>query len=224
MKRTIPVPQRVYKFMEPQFLKKVKLEKKIYINFLGNYSTDKHGNAIGDDDEGKLNMEIHLNSHTLGFEDNSELDHFLHNNVVSMKGAETKVQFSNVKIEGHNIDNNYYNYCVAMKYSERVKQEFGGAMMVINDFPRFIEEVNKKLAKLKIGFVEAKQCEYIVNRKKLYTEDNFEYQIPSLIKDKDNYEYQQEFRLLWKPISGLEITKPINLYCPNALEYCTFHF
>lgn len=224
MKRNISVPQRVYKFMEPQFLKKVKLEKKIYINFLSNYPTDKHGNAIGDDDEGKLNMEININSHTLGMEDNSELDQFLHRNIVRMSGAGTNIQFRNVRIEGQSIDNNYYNYCVAMEYSERVKQEFGGAMMVINDFPRFIEEVNKRLAKLKIGFVTAEQCEYVVNRKKLYTEDNFEYQIPSLIKDKDNYEYQQEFRLLWKPISGLEITKPINLYCPKALEYCTFHF
>ncbi|MEH7603742.1 hypothetical protein [Bacillus safensis] len=224
MKRTILVPQRAYKFMEPQFLKKAMLEKVIFINFLGDYSTDKYGNAIGDDDEGKLNTEIQLNSHTLGFEDNSALDHYLHNNIVSMEGSETEVQFNNVKINGCNIDNNYYSYCVAMKYSERVKQKFGGATLEINNFPRFIEEVYKELAKLEIRFVEAKPCEYIMNRKKIYTENNFEYQIPSLIKDKEKYEYQQEFRVLWKPKNGLKITKPINLYCPKALEYCTFHF
>ncbi|WP_242731876.1 hypothetical protein [Bacillus altitudinis] len=95
--------------------------------------------------------------------------------------------------------------------------------MVIRNFPKFIEELNKKLKKRKIGFVSAEQCEYVVNREKIYTQNNFRYENPATIKE-SKYEYQQEYRLLWKPFSGIKITKPIEVYCPKALEYCTFHF
>ncbi|MCY7693592.1 hypothetical protein MH109_04315 [Bacillus altitudinis] len=60
MKQQILVPNMVCKFMEPKYLKKIQDDKKIFINFLGNYSTDKYGNAIGDDDEGKLNISVEI--------------------------------------------------------------------------------------------------------------------------------------------------------------------
>ncbi|MBX7002472.1 hypothetical protein EX219_12950 [Bacillus aerophilus] len=224
MKQQILVPSMVYKFMEPQYLKKIQDDKKIFINFLGNYSTDKYGNAIGDDDEGKLDMNVKVNNHLLGGENDSDLDHFIQNNFFSNNDPNAKIYFKGVTFKGHSFDNNFYNYCVALEYREEIKKEFGGAVMVIRNFPKFIEELNKKLLKRKIGFVAAEQCDYVLNREKFYTQDNFSYENPSTIKEKMQYEYQQEYRLLWKPFSGIKITKPIEVYCPKALEFCKFHF
>ncbi|MDH6596485.1 hypothetical protein [Bacillus aerius] len=222
MKQQILVPNMVYKFMEPKYLKKIQDDKKIFINFLGNYSTDKYGNAIGDDDEGKLNISVEINNHILGDGNESDLDHYM-NNFFTKGDPNEKLQITGGTFLTQNFDNNFYNYCVALEYREEIRKEFGGAVMVIRNFPKFIEELNKKLKKRKIGFVSAEQCEYVVNREKIYTQNNFRYENPATIKE-SKYEYQQEYRLLWKPFSGIKITKPIEVYCPKALEYCTFHF
>ena len=57
--------------------------------------------------------------------------------------------------------------------------------MVIRNFPKFIEELNKKLKKRKIGFVSAEQCEYVVNREKFILRITSGMKIQLLLKNQN---------------------------------------
>lgn len=229
MSITIPdIPKKVYKFMDPYYLEKLKKDQKFYINHLNNYKESELGSEVGDDREGTLTSEVYIDNYVLGSNKNPAFEKSFHSvqSGVMIDGlVNMRMSFHDTTIGKNIIDQNYFVYCVGLEYDEKVKKEFGGATLIIENFPQFLKRLNRELSKQGKRFVVAEECKYIKNRKNLFTEkdSSFNVDFPALVKDQ-RYAYQKEFRILWENIDGSEITEPLNIYCPEALRYCSFEF
>lgn len=224
----IIVPKKVYKFMSPYYLKRLEKNKKIYINHLNNYKEAEHGKEIGDDFEGTMSDLYNVSNYTF---DNSNTNKNIAferaigaDKLFSISGG-GKIVFKNTTVQMNYSDKNYYNYCVCNEYDEKVKEEFGGSTLVIEDFPMFLNHLSKKLLKKQIRIATAGPCVYISDRTNNFDEKQAEYYryFPALVKEK-RYDYQKEFRVLWTTMDQKEIVKPIEVYCPEALQYCSFNY
>ncbi|WP_096269514.1 hypothetical protein [Paucisalibacillus globulus] len=221
----IILPKKVYKFMKPQFYNKIQKDKCIYINHLNNFREDKYGSEIGDDFEGILKAEFAIENYKYNQGEfyNPHLENTLERlNFIKVDNTST-VDISNSTFRTNFNDKNYLVYCVSLDCDETVKEEFGGSTMVIENFPQFIARLNNKMKKKGLEFVTAQAIQYIIDRKIIFTEKDkdFIYNAPFLVKDK-RYSYQKEFRIVWKYTDNRIINNPISVYCPKALQYCSF--
>ncbi len=216
------LPKKVYKYMKPEYFKKIQKDKKIFINHLNNYRQDKHGSEIGDDWEGILNAEVNVDNYQYG-SGNQNLEKFIKDTKFINAEGDTGLKLENVDFRTRFNDTNYYNYCVSMKYDYKAIQAFGGKVMVIHDFPKFLMHLDKKLSKKGIRMVTFSPIQYILDRKVSFTEKDKQFTLtqPFLVKEK-RYEYQNEFRVVWSYNDNRKIDKPLSIYCPKALKYCTF--
>ncbi|MUV37126.1 hypothetical protein JNUCC1_00932 [Lentibacillus sp. JNUCC-1] len=225
----LPLPKKVYKFMEPKRLKELQGSKTFFINHLNNYSEEKLGSEIGDNDEGRLNTKFNIGNYT--FNKGKPKNPIFEQAFRSMQrgihiGEEANnVTLENVVIEQNIDDNNYYVYCTSLECDQKLKKEFGGATLVINDFQNFLLSINREMIKIGKQPYSFGACEYVSKRENVFTEFDSEFvmSLPFLIKEK-RYGYQKEFRVLWKNSDNEIIKAPLKLYCPQALEYCEFVF
>ena len=214
--------------MEPQYLKKLEETKEIFIRPLSNYNEKELGSERGDNNEGVLNTELKLTStYTFGSKENPEFEgafNALTQGVFSIADG-VSITGDGAKFVTKFTRRNFYNYSLCLEYDEKVKKEFGGATLVIDDFPKFLVHLNLKMYKQGTDLAIAQKCKYIKDRKNSFTEksDNFNLDFPPFVKD-ERYEYQKEFRLLWRNRDGTDISKPLLVYSPESLQYCTFEY
>ena len=224
----INVPQVVYKFMNPHYLKCLKQNKTIYINFLKNYKEIEYGKEIGDDLEGILHNNINITNYTFGdteINKNCALEKLLEDERLIKCDGGGKVVLDNCAFHSNHSENNYYVYCICKEYDGKVKEEFGGATLIISNYAMFLTHLQNALIKKNIHLVTVGECVYIADRTNHFNEkgEKYDYSFPALVKEK-RYEYQKEFRVLWARNDGEIITEPIEIYCPEALEYCSFQY
>ncbi|MGM7724370.1 hypothetical protein [Metabacillus sp. Hm71] len=217
------LPKKVYKFMEPQYLELLEKSQNIYINYLNNYDEDIHGSERGDNNEGIVYSELNLGAYTFGSKINpnfessfKKLTPFIVEDGVTFTGGTFITKFTR---------RYFYNYSVCREYDEKVKKEFGGATLIIEDFPNFLNYLNRKMFKLGKELVLAKSCVYKKDRKSFFSEksNKFYLDFPALVKEK-KYAYQKEYRLLWRNIDGTKIKEPILVHSPEALKQCKFEY
>ncbi|WP_078552185.1 hypothetical protein [Bacillus alkalicellulosilyticus] len=222
------LPKKVYKFMTPSRLNSLSLTSQIYINHLNNYPEDMLGKEIGDNLEGHLNSHINIGDYTFGKKENAQQQNIALDNIVQDLGFisydnTSTIHVTNSSFTNKIVDNNYFVYCVCLSLDNSVKREFGGAMQVIHDFPRYIKALTMELENRGIELFDAGACEYISKRKQVFTEKDKEIILkkPYLIKDK-RYEYQLEYRVLWKYKNNRIINEPVKINSREALnKYCS---
>jgi hypothetical protein len=223
--RNIYVPQTLYKFMDPYYLKILEKEKKFFINHLNNYKEKELGTEVGDDNEGTLTSVLNIYDYTFGSGKNIALDNSFNNiqNMIQTNGV--KITMKNISLQTTYSDQNYFVFCTCLEYDEKVKKEFGGSTLIINDVPKFLNYLNRKLLKQGKQLVIAEKCRYVKDRKNFFNDmqNSFFMDFPALVKEL-RYSYQKEFRILWRNIDGSQITKPIKIYSPEALQQCTFQY
>lgn len=221
----ITVPQKVYKFMDPYYLNLLKRDKKFYINHLNNYKEDELGSEVGDDKEGILTTKVAIEKYTFGSGNNVAFENSFNNiqEIFDVRG--NNVTIKNGTLETRYSNRNFFVYCVCTEYDQKVKKEFGGSTLIIEDFPKFLNYLNRKLNKQGKELVIAGNCKYIKGRINTFTEKQNFYNMdfPPLVKD-DRYAYQKEFRVLWRNLDDSPITEPISVYSQEALQQCTFEF
>jgi hypothetical protein len=224
-----PLPKRVYKFMEPRYLKELKETKTFFINHLNNYPEEKLGSEIGDNNEGTLITKFEISDYTFnnGKSNNPTFEKAFHSlqNGIKIGENSTNISLKNVSIIQNIDDNNYFVYCSCLEYNQKTKKEFGDAVLIINDFLNFLICINKEMIKKEIQPYSFGACEYVKKRENVFTEfdHNFVTSLPFLIKE-GRYSYQKEFRVLWKNKNNEVIKEPIFLHCPEAIKYCSFEF
>lgn len=224
------LPKKVFKFMEPEFLKRLERNKTFFINHLNNYKEIELGSEIGDNNEGKLNTEFKIEEYIFNTSDNPKNPNFelaFHNFQNGIKIGEgcSNISLSNVMISNSYVDDNYYVYCSCLEDDKYTKKEFGRSTLIIENFPMFLHHLNKKLIKKDVRLVIADACIYMPGRKKIFTEKDNEFALyyPFLVKDK-RYSYQKEYRVIWKRVDNKKIEKPMFIKCPEALKYCSFQY
>lgn len=126
--------------------KKIQKTNKIYINHLNNYPESKYGSVIGDDLEGQASKNINLNSYVFHSKDRNtalgkEVSHFF-----NFEGVEN-FQITGGQLVLKEKDDNCYVYCLCQEYDDYVKKEFGESCLIIEDFPSFLNELNKSMSK-----------------------------------------------------------------------------
>lgn len=215
--------------MAPKRLKELRDSKTFYINHLNNYPEEKLGSEIGDNNEGSLTTRFDIDSYTFndGKPENPTFEkafHSMQRGIHIGEGARN-ISLENVVIEQKIDESNYYVYCTSLEYDQKIKKEFGGSTLVINDFPNFLLSINREMIKNGKQPYFFGACEYVSKRENVFTELDSEFVIslPFLIKE-DRYSYQKEFRVLWKNNDDEIIKAPFKLYCPEALKYCEFVF
>ncbi|MCY7947656.1 hypothetical protein P8891_11620 [Bacillus atrophaeus] len=217
-------PRRAYKFMEPKWLEKLKNDSKFFINHLNNYPESLLGKNVGDDLEGRATKKIVFNNYTLGSLRNEALEKEVSSYAVySSPGS--KMSLKNVAVVSQEIDMNQYVYCLTFDYNEEMRAEFGGSVLIIEDFHEFAYWINRKMEKRNNYLSAFDTCQYIDSRKVSFDQNAQDFKLfPGLIKD-SRYSKQNEFRFLWRKNDNSPITKPItDLYVPEALKYCKFDF
>lgn len=205
--------------MKLEWLEKLKADKKIFINHLNNYPETKLGKAVGDDLEGMSSSEVAI-AHYKTSKDSKD-DPFLR--MLGFNSVNSQITITNSKALNHYVDNNYFVYCVCLNKSPSIQKEFGSGLQIIHDFNTFIQEITHELEKSGIVFHDAGYCKYLIDRKEHFTVNDFnsdEKQFirtkPYLIKEK-GYEYQNEFRVVWRYTDHKKIEKPRELLLPKTL-------
>ena len=219
------LPKKVYKFMDAKWLKVLKFSQQIYIKPLSGYDENIYGTERGDNGEGHLNINGVIENYTFGVGENESLDKFVENTGAIKVAGGGSVSVGKAIINNQVIDNNYLNYSVCLEDDIKVRNEFGGSCLVIEDFPAFVYYLNQELFKKGKELHVAQNCLYLDERKNSYDkyENEFMFDIPGLVKEK-KHEYQKEFRLLWRNKDGSNINEPEKVYSPKALKYCKFEF
>lgn len=220
-------PQKLYKFMEPQYLEIIEKYNRFYINFLNNYKEGELGSEVGDNNEGKLKTSFHINDYT--FSKNSKNRNPLFENLFHTKqhiiSVGENVTLKNVTIENTNIDNNYFVFCCCTDNDISLTKHFGQSLLIINDVPNFINSINNSLKQYGVEMVIAEKCKYLPNSEFKISQDikAFFKLYPPLVKE-GRYSYQKEFRILWKYNNNKKITKPLSVKCKDAIKYCSFKY
>ncbi|PRR87334.1 hypothetical protein C6W23_18445 [Bacillus atrophaeus] len=216
-------PRKAYKFMEPQWLEKLKRDSKFFINHLNNYPEEVYGNAIGDNLEGHASKNILLENYTLGSLMNKRLEKELKPLALASPGS--NIFINDFEFVSRHFDVNQYVYCLTFDYSEKIRKEFGGAVLIIEDFYGFSYWLNRKMEKRGNSLSAWDKCQYVDSRAVKFSQKDQDFSLyPGLIKDSKHSE-QKEFRFLWRRNDDLSITQPIfDLYVPEALKYCRFEF
>ncbi|MER2456414.1 hypothetical protein ABS751_00585 [Bacillus subtilis] len=209
--------------MEPQWLEKLKRDSKFFINHLNNYPEEVYGNAIGDNSEGHASKKIILENYRLGSLKNKRLEKDLDPIIFASPG--TNMFLNNVAVVSQHLDVNQYVYCLTFDYSEKIRKEFGGAVLIIDDFYSFSYWLNRKMEKRGNYLSAWDKCQYVDSRVVKFDQKDQKFNLyPGLIKD-SKHSQQKEFRFLWRRNDNLSITQPIfDLYVPEALKYCRFEF
>lgn len=223
------IPRKLYKFIDPYYLKQLEKKKEFYINHLNNYKEAELGTEIGDDLEGVLINEVQIDDYTFnaGTNRNPQFEQAFSQiqSAIHMGEGVTNITFKDVTFRETFNDRNYYVYCSCLEHDEVVKKEFGGATLVIEHFPKFLYHLNKELREQGIIPYYMGACRYITDRKTVFTEsdETFIMEKPFMVKEK-RYAYQKEFRILWKHKNGSTIKEPKLIKCPKALKYCSFEY
>lgn len=212
--------------MEKKRLEKLKTDHLFSLGFLTYYKEIELGSAIGDDSEGKSTRVLQIGSYILNSENprNSAFESaFRYGQSGIVLDNCSNVSITNTTIVQEVVDTNYYILCSCAVNDDSVKKEFGGSTLIIEDVPRFLYCLNKKLATQGIIAVAAGPCAYIKNRTERYTEQENSYMLnaPFFVKD-SRYSYQREFRMVWRRRDGKPIVKRYNFDCREALKCCSF--
>lgn len=206
--------------MKLEWLEKLKTDKKIFINHLNNYPETKLGKAVGDDLEGMSSSQISIGHYTSSKD--SKDDPFLR--TLGIQSVDSQITITDSESFNDYVDNNYFVYCVCLNRNSSIQEAFGSGLQIIHDFNTFIQEITHELEKLGIVFHDAGYCKYLIDRKEHFTENDFSsgdketiLTKPYLIKEK-RYEYQNEFRVVWRYADHRKIEKPKELLLPRALR------
>lgn len=196
----IALPGKAYKYMDPKWLRHLKKTGIVRISPLNSYEEAKFGAEIGDNFEGKTSLQVSVGSYESSNENNNDL-------LLRMAGihaVNAKVTMTNCTIENHHEDSNYFVYCVCLDKSNEIQKSFGSGIQIIHNFPAYIRAITRELNKIGIVLHDAGPCEYIIDRRQHFTEEDFTpdkkaliLKKPYLIKEK-RYEYQNEFRVVWR--------------------------
>lgn len=221
------LPTKVYKYMRKKWIVELEKKQSIFINHLNNYPETVHGSEIGDDFEGKSQTEIDIDNYTIaaGKQTKKERE-ILSSHGISNDGTGT-ISFENVKLIKDHVDNNYFVYCVSLEKKKSIQRAFGSGLQTIFNFPEFVKHLNAELAKKGIEFHDAGECIYLPKRAHKYRlqdltqgEREILIQKPYFVKE-ERYNYQREFRLIWKPSGNKTIEKPILL---ENFRAASFHY
>ena len=209
-------------------LAKLKKDHLFSLGYLTYYKEIEHGSEIGDNEEGTTTRTFAIDNYCFnsGAPKNPAFEAAFHygQNVFNMRNA-SNVTISGLSIVQKIVDTNYYILCSCVTDDDNVRNEFGGSALIIEDVPRFLYCLNKKLATQGIIHVAADLCSYIKNRTIIYTETEKKYMLhaPFFVKD-TRYAYQQEFRMVWRRHDMKPINKRYNFDCREALKCCSFDF
>lgn len=206
--------------MKLEWLEKLKADNKIFINHLNNYPETKLGKEVGDDLEGMSSSEISIGHYTSSKD--SKDDPLLQ--MLGIGSVNSTVTITDSTSFNEYVDNNYFVYCVCLNRNPSIQEAFGSGLQIIHDFNTFIQEITRELEKLGIVFHDAGYCKYLLDRKEHFTENDFSSDDkktiltrPYLIKEK-RYEYQNEFRVVWRYADHRKIEKPIEILLSKALR------
>ncbi|MBM7095105.1 hypothetical protein JSY36_04975 [Bacillus sp. H-16] len=205
------MPDKVYKFMEPKYLKLLRETADIRINFLKNF-------------EGITKSSIYLDEYNVVPGQTSDLER----QILSAHGisvdSTSSVSLSNVTLSTTFIDTNYFVYCVCLENSKGVQKHFGNGLQEIFDFPNFIKGLTSALQQKSIVIHDMGPCIYLPKREQKFDASDltdqgkkFVLNKPYFVKDK-RYSYQKEYRVLWRYEFNKEIEEPIMLQGLNHLE------
>jgi hypothetical protein len=210
------IPPKAYKYMREHRLKELESTNSIFINYLNNYPETVHGSDIGDDFEGKSRSEISLNHDITPGSQTTKEKQILRSNGVYVDDT-SSVKFSDVSLVKDYVDDNYFVYCVSLKKDTTIQKAFGSGLQTIFNFPEFIKIVTAELNQQGVVLHDAGECVYLPKRTEKYifrdlTENQQEMLIkkPYLVKEL-SYEYQREFRIIWKYRDNKKIEKPVLL-------------
>ncbi|WP_404276923.1 hypothetical protein [Exiguobacterium undae] len=206
----IVLPEKAYKYMDPKWLRHLKKTGEVRISPLNSYEEAKFGAEVGDDFEGRTSLQVSVGR----YESSKENDN---DRLLRMAGIQTvnsKVIMENCTIVNHHEDSNYFVYCVCLDRGSDIQKSFGSGIQIIHNFPAYIRAITRELNKIGIVLHDAGACEYIIDRRQHFTEEDFTpdkkeliLKKPYLIKEK-RYEYQNEFRVVWRYSNNEKISAP----------------
>ncbi|ASI34043.1 hypothetical protein A0126_19040 (plasmid) [Exiguobacterium sp. N4-1P] len=195
--------------MELKWLHPLRTKNVIRISHLNSYKEDKFGTEIGDDDEGRIFSQISVGKYHSPADKND--DRLLR--AGGIVAINTDITFENCIFSDEHVDKNYFVFCVCLEKNPEIQKSFGSGLQIIHNFKAYIRAITHELNKLGIVQHDAGPCEYLLDRKQHFTEEDFtsdEKEIilkkPYLVKDK-KYEYQNEFRVVWRYKDNREIKK-----------------
>lgn len=221
------LPQKVYKYMAPKYLKMLEENEGIFINHLNNYPEKVHGSEIGDDFEGHSTSVVNIDNHSvMPGSDNSKDRQVLRNHGFAIDGT-SSVTLKNVTLQNEHIDNNYFVYCVSLERKESLQKSFGSGLQTLHNFPEFIKHVTGRLNRQGIHFYDAGECHYIPKREQKFsardlTDESKEFLLkrPYFIKE-EKYSHQREYRVIWRYDDDRKIDGPILL---DNFREAAFHY
>ncbi|ARI78229.1 hypothetical protein [Halobacillus mangrovi] len=221
------LPTKAYKYMKEKWLKKLEATHSIRITPLKDYSETIYGSEIGDDFEGKSRTNIAVDDLTIEAQSQTSKEkEILNSHRIHIRDKAT-ITFENSNFITDNIDNNYFVYCVSLERKPNIQRAFGSGLQTIYNFPQFFKHLEAELAKSGIVFHDAGECVYLPKREQKYhfkdlTEREGETLIhkPYFVKDK-RYEYQREFRLIWKFADNRQIKWP---FMTANLDVASLHY
>lgn len=211
--------------MQPKWLKHLETTNQVFINHLNNYPETQLGKEVGDNFEGKTSAELFVDHYYSSGENlSSKEEQMLNMMGIYGSGSGLKVTITKSRSLVEYVDDNYFVYCVCLKKDPKIQKSFGSGLQVIYDFNAYIQAISLELNKLGIILYDAGPCRYLLERKQHFTEKDFtsderEFILtkPYLVKEK-RYEYQNEFRVVWRYLDNRKIDKPLIIQLERALK------
>lgn len=220
---TYPEYQNLFKYMPQPFLEKTHKTKKFYLNFLEAYSNFELKGLQSDSREGYLEHQVSIGEHTLNDGKNPAFDKVIESTGLFKFDSNTKATFKNISLINNIKNNNFYVFCCSHKENDLLNADHGDGKLIIRNPKMFIHFLSMDLKKKGISLYGAKPCTY-VDKKVLFhkeTDAFYSFHDPVFYKTKE-YEFQNEFRILWRPKENELIKKAIEVYSPKAWEHCEF--
>lgn len=200
----------LYKYLHREHAQLLMEKGTLRIGTLYEYrDTEKHGNVVGDADEGQKSLYMDVNDEKWTCDNQRS---FGKKFIKVSPGA--SVHLENVAFEEKQNSPNCYIYSAAQEFDEKALRNFGyDACIVIENPAKFFYAITRALRD-KAVFEGFFPCQY-VSRRVAHDQDHGIH--PALIKD-PSYKEQKEVRAVWKPFH--EVIGPLIIDCPYVIKHC----
>jgi len=202
----------LYKYMQKEHAKLLIEEGKFRIGTLYEYrDIEKHGEVIGDFEEGKKSTYMAISFETWNPNNQPEFTKDFFN--LSGNGSLT---ISNLTLEKPNDSPNHYLFCTTDIFDKNALADFGYDTCIIIENPKRFFSIISKTLRHKAKYLGAFKCQY-QSRRVSYNQDNGAH--PAIIKPL-KYKSQNEVRGLW--LAKKKIIKPIIIQSHRAAKLCNY--
>lgn len=200
----------LYKYLRKDHAKMLLERGKLRIGTLYEFrDIEKHGTAIGDNEEGKKSTYMEIEKETLTPKNQHEYTKDFFN-----LGTDASLTIQGITLEKPINSPNYYIYSTSEVFDKNALNNFGYDTCIVIENPEQFFAVISKTFRHKGELEGIFRCQYHPRRLSFDQDHGIH---PAIIKSPE-YENQKEVRTLWKPKK--KSIQPLIIECRKAAKYC----